>query len=151
VQPAPHANAGSPAHIQKAGFLGYIGEGAIAIVLVRAVRRAFRRAVHARAAEQENIHPTVIVIVEKSAAATCGFQNVVFVIGGAVDHGCDQARLSRDIGEVRVEGAAGGSELGLSFYIPGRDTLSQRLCGAETERQGDKTAASNAHKELWFR
>ena len=57
---------------------GYVGERAIAIVAVKSVAQWFWRRIEVRwaAVHEVDIHPTVIVVVEKSAACTHGLRQV---------------------------------------------------------------------------
>ena len=74
-----------PAGARQAGLRGHVGERAVAIVLVQAVGRAGGRAFEARAAEDEDIQPAVVVVVEEGDAAADGFEDVGLGVGAAVD------------------------------------------------------------------
>src|SRR5579872_6262104 len=84
-------HAAGPAGTQQTGLLRYIGERPIAIVLVQAVGRALRRFAEARPRQDEDVEPTVVVVVEEGATAAHGLQDVVLVRHSAVNGGRPQA------------------------------------------------------------
>src|SRR5580700_10195569 len=58
-------------------------------------------------AENKNVEPAVIVVIEERHAAADGLEDVVFVVCRAVDSRHTQPSLESDIGEVREKGDAG--------------------------------------------
>src|ERR1019366_1414504 len=50
-------------------FLGNVSEGAIAVVAVEAACRSLRNTAQSVAVQNENVHPTVVVVVEEGTAA----------------------------------------------------------------------------------
>jgi hypothetical protein len=107
------ADSGSPADLCQAGFFGDVGEGAVAIVFVEPVGGAGRIAFEARAREGEDIEPTVVIVIDKSAAAADGFEDVRAVIFRAVDQRSVETGLVGNVGEAGIEGDAGGLAAGL--------------------------------------
>src|ERR1700674_231436 len=81
-----HAHGGSPADVMQSGFLGYISESAVAIVLIQPVGRACGRFLHSSATQNEDVHPTVVVIVQKGAATAGGFEDVILVVRRSINH-----------------------------------------------------------------
>ena len=92
-----------PARPRKAGFRGHIGERTVAIVPVQAIAGARWCGAEARAPQDQDVEPAVVIVVEKSDTATVGFENAPLGIDTAVNAGRRQAGLVRDIGELRVE------------------------------------------------
>ena len=84
-------------------FVGNIGEGAVAVVLVQAIRRLRRISFQTSARKQKNVCPAVIVVVNESATATVGFEDVLLTIQSSINDGRIQPRRFRDVGEVRIE------------------------------------------------
>ena len=60
-----YANTASPANSLQARFFSYVREGAIAIISIEAVRGVSGMAIEARPRKQKDIHPAVIVVIEK--------------------------------------------------------------------------------------
>ena len=54
-----------------------------------------------RSTGHEDVEPAVVVVIEKSDAATVGFKNVFLVIYAAVNYRMDQACLGRHVDEIR--------------------------------------------------
>src|SRR6267154_46294 len=63
------ANAARPANRMQSRFFRNIGESAISVVLIETIARALGCVVHARARQNENVHPTVVVVVNEGAAS----------------------------------------------------------------------------------
>jgi hypothetical protein len=95
------ANAVRPAWIGDAGFGGDIGEGAVAVVAVEAIAGTGRSAIEATPTDNEDIHPSVIVVIEEGAAAAHGFVDVSDLAGNSVDDRLGESRLCSNIGELR--------------------------------------------------
>ena len=88
-----------PGFAEQAGLFGDVGEGAVAIVVVEAVAGAGDSAVETAAGELENVHPSVVVVVDEGAAAAGDFENVVRSGDAAVDGGLGESGGFRDISE----------------------------------------------------
>ena len=84
-------------------FLGDVGKGAIAVILIEPVGRPLHRPFVACPRQQEDVEPAVVVIVEEGDTATHRLQDVIHAIWGTEDHRCAQASARGDIGEVRVK------------------------------------------------
>jgi len=80
-----HAHALGPSGIGEPGFGGDVGEGAVAIIVVEPVTGAGRSSDERAPSENEDIHPAVVVVVEKGAAGGHGFDDVGKAVGLAVD------------------------------------------------------------------
>src|ERR1019366_9227381 len=76
----PDRDGVGPSHRLQSRLFGDIGEGAVSIVLVEPVGGSSRGSVNTRAAEQEDIDPAIVVVVEKCAAAPVSFKDVLIVI-----------------------------------------------------------------------
>src|SRR5215469_12014311 len=144
-----YTNPAGPADRVQAGFLGDIRERPVAVVLVQPIRRAFGSASQARAAENKQIHPPVIVIINERAAASGGFHDVLFDLFIAIAHRRVQSGGSGYIHEVSVERAPGqrGSRQGLGGM--GRNALPQQADRTQPERaaqpESEKTTAVEVH------
>src|ERR1700722_12218920 len=103
-----NANARRPAHGLQSGLFGHVGEGAVAVVLVEAIRGAGRISIQTRARQQKNIDPTVVVVIDEGAPTTSRLQNVFLGLDSAIYHRSVQSRSRRDIDEVRIEGTSRG-------------------------------------------
>ena len=79
-----YAHRRRPAVAPEAGFLSYVRECAVAIVLVEPVS-GVRGVVEATAAGEEDVEPAIVIVIEERGAAADGFDNIGFVIVGAVD------------------------------------------------------------------
>src|SRR5690349_16625096 len=62
------SNGGRPTGTVQSGFRGDIGKTAIPVVLVKTVGGSRRIALQPRAAEHEQIHPAIVVVVDKRDA-----------------------------------------------------------------------------------
>jgi hypothetical protein len=82
-----HANTGRPTGTEQAGFCGHIGQGAISIVLVQPVRGAWRSGLEAWPAEDEDVEPAVIIVIEQGASTAHRFHDVVLSENTAIDGG----------------------------------------------------------------
>ena len=111
------ADTHGPARLAEAGFLGDVGEGAVAVVLVESIAGPGRNAVQAATGEQENIHPSIVVVVDEGAAGAHDFEDVggLFVLpveGGVGESGggahVNEARKRR--GGCRCGAHAAGQE-----------------------------------------
>ncbi len=116
-----------PADAFQARFFGDVRKGAVTIILVKAVRGPFRRAFQQRSAQDEDIEPAVVVVIDKGAAAADSFNNVGLMVGGSINDGRTQARLFRNIRKAGVKGQTRRFASGLSFDGPVGNTLRQRI------------------------
>ena len=101
------SHGGGPAGALQPGFRRDIGEGAVAVVLVEPVRCSRWVALKTRAVENEQIKPTVIVVVYKRDATPDHLDDVALAFCGAVDYRLCQSRLLRNICEVRQKRTTG--------------------------------------------
>src|SRR5229473_2115176 len=97
------ANAGRPAGCLQASLLRDVGERSVAIVLVQAIGGTRLIARQAGTRQQENIHPTVVVVVDESTTTTGRFQNIFLAVHAAIDHGSLQPRGRCHILEMSIE------------------------------------------------
>ena len=118
-----NANAIGPARGFQAGLFGDIGEGTVAIVFVETIGGFRRIFIEARAREHEDIHPSVVVVIDKSATAPIRLEDVFFRFKPAVNDGSMQAGLSSDVSKLCMEGTARGRRLGLRRDIAGGNPL----------------------------
>ena len=136
----------------QAGFVGHIGESPVAVVFVEAVRRTVGRASKTRAAKNEQVHPSVIVVVKESAAAAGGLDDVLFDFLVAINHRRVQARGSGNVHEMRVERTAGSWGPWQWFCRMTRNTLRQQAKRTQRERGShpelEKPAAVEIHYSL---
>jgi len=95
------ADANSPACVEQPGLLRDVDECAVAIVFVEPIGSAGWNALEGAAADDEDVHPSVVVIIEESAAAAHLFDDVGNLIGIAVEHGFSQTRTVSYISEFR--------------------------------------------------
>src|SRR5207237_6726873 len=77
---------GGPANCLQARLLGDIGERAVAIVLVETIGSARRSVVEARARQQKDIHPAIIVVIKKRAPSSDGLKNIYLGFNTAIAH-----------------------------------------------------------------
>src|SRR5487761_356774 len=70
-----HANRRRPSYALKAGLDRHVRERAIAVVMIEAIRRSWRRAANAGSGEQKNVHPSVVVIVNECTATAVGLDD----------------------------------------------------------------------------
>jgi len=86
----------------KAGLLRDIRKGPIAIVPIEPVRGR-RGAGEPGAAQNQDIEPTVAIVVEEGRPAADTLQNVRLTIDLSIDDRFAEASRCTDIGELRVE------------------------------------------------
>ena len=75
-----------PSGVRQARLLGHIGERAVAIVLVKPVGSAGWSIFEARAAQNQEIEPAVVVVVEKRHAAADDLDDVALGVDAPIDH-----------------------------------------------------------------
>ena len=117
------ANTGRPTRTEQTGFCRHIGEGAIPVGLVQAVRGAFRSGLESCPAEDENVEPAVIIVIEQGASAAHRFHDVVLSGNAAIDGGRMQAGRFRHIGESGEKRNAGGFTPRRGFHSSGSRAL----------------------------
>jgi len=110
------ADAGSlaPAGMEQAGFGSDVGEGAVAIVLEQMIDGLLTggKAFEARAVDEKNVEPAVVVVVVESHAAA-GSLEEVFVLVLAAENGFNvEAGVARVVeeGDADIVGARFGRE-----------------------------------------
>ena len=81
-----------------------IGKRAVMIVVIKARRMAFARAVvlDRRAINQKNVHPAVVVVVERGRATALGFDDVELLPAAASQVKINSSR-ARDVNEQAVD------------------------------------------------
>ena len=82
----------TPSRSAQAGLVRDIGERAVPIVLVQPVRAPCGRPLEAGPAEDEDVQPAVVVVIEEGAAAADGFDDVALGVDPAIDDRRAQAR-----------------------------------------------------------
>ncbi len=99
----------APAAVCEAGFGGDVGEGAVAIVFeeVRDGFLALGKAFDTGAVDEEDIDPVVVIVVEESYAAACGFEEISVFVFATVDGFGVEAGLAGDVDEADAERSAG--------------------------------------------
>src|SRR5256885_9743661 len=102
-----HANAERPANRMQPRFFRNIGKSAISVVLIETIARAFRCALQARARQDENVHPAVVVIVNESTATASGLDEIFFFLRPAVDNRRTQSCCLRYIHEAGIKRPTG--------------------------------------------
>src|SRR3954464_7625554 len=95
-----HSDSAGPAASNQACLLGHISERAIAVVLVQAVGCSRHRLSDPDAAENENVEPSIVVVVQESDTAAGGLEDIGFVLDSSVDDRMNEASLRRHIREV---------------------------------------------------
>ena len=96
-----YANTNGPAGIPESRFFGHVFERAVAVVFVEPVRRIRRNGFEGSSAEDEDVHPAVVVVVKKGAATAHLFDDVGNRFRNTVVHLRGQARACGDISESR--------------------------------------------------
>src|SRR5947199_7832300 len=91
----------SPARVRDAGFQGNVGKRAVPIVAeqMRGGLTAFGKTFKARAVDQENIEPAVVVVVVKGDAAARGFEQIFVFVLAAENGLCIQTGFAAHIDE----------------------------------------------------
>ncbi len=103
------ADSASPADRMQTGFFGDVGECTVAVIFVEAIGGALGSAAEASAGENEQIHPAVIIVIDESAAASGGFDDVLFDFEVAVNYRSAESGGGGDVHEAGVEGTPGRS------------------------------------------
>ncbi len=108
------ARALSPAGMEQAGFGGNVGESAVAIIFEEMIGGflASGKTFKARAVDEENIQPAVVVVIIEGDAAAGGFEEILVLVFAAEDGFGVEAGLPCDVkeGNAKIVGAghAGG-------------------------------------------
>ncbi len=129
------ANGGGPSSLYQTGIGRDIGERAVAPVLVEAIGRAFGRPIEARAVQHQNIHPAVVIVIEESATASRGFEDILLGFKIAVDDGMSQSGRLGDVGEAGVKGEPGGFSTRQRAHVARGNTLGRERRGGEESEQ----------------
>ena len=85
------ADAASPSAISQPGLLGHVGKRTVAVVLVEPVGGIGRGVLYPSPAEDEDIHPSVVVVVKESAASAHALHNVIHPVRSPIVHGRNQS------------------------------------------------------------
>ncbi len=107
------ANSGRPTGIGETRSGGDIGEGSVAIVAVEAVSGTWQDAPELTAANQENIHPAIVVKVEERAATSHRLDDISYFTGCSVEDGLSETSLHsyiREAGKWRQRCRTGGGQ-----------------------------------------
>ena len=120
-----------PSEPVQTRFLRDIRECPVPVVLVQPIRRAVGGACEARAGENKQIHPPIIVIVNEGAPASGGLHDVLFALFIAIDHRRVESRGGGHVHEVGVERAPGRRRSCQGLGGMGRNALSQQAGGIE--------------------
>src|SRR5882757_3195351 len=102
-----HANAERPANRMQSRFFRNIGESAISVVLIETISCALGCVVHARARQNEKVHPTVVVVVNESAATSSRLDEIFFFLRPAVDNRRTQPCFLRYIHKAGIKWSTG--------------------------------------------
>ncbi len=94
-----HAHARSPFRARQARLCCDVCKRAVAIVVVQTVRCAFRCFFKPPSVQDEEIGPSVVVIIDPRQSAADGFQDVLLGVDAAVDDGFKQACFLSDVAE----------------------------------------------------
>ena len=125
----PDADGRCPAAPHQPGVLGHVGERAVAVVSVQAVGGAGRDSIHETPVQDEDVEPSVVVVIEERRSAADGLEDEARVIGGAVDRGLGEARFAGHVREAGSERQAGSLGARLCPHASGSDALSLKVGG----------------------
>src|SRR5208283_1807761 len=109
--------------LPQTSWFGHVSERTVAVVSVKSVCGFRGIYLQTRTRQQEDVHPAIVVVVDKSASATVGFEDVFLAFNSAVDSGGPQTSRFRDVGKMCVERPPRRRRSRLRFYITGRDAL----------------------------
>ena len=110
----------------QAGLFRHIGERAVAIIFIQPVGRTRRRALEASAAQQENIQPSVVIVIEKCGAAPYRLQDVSLMILGPANHRGAQTGARCDIDKMCVKRDSRRFAARRRRHVAGGDALAER-------------------------
>jgi hypothetical protein len=109
------ADALAPAAVREAGFLGDIGKRAVVIVAVEmiggSVLYVYGRAFELCTVDDEDVGPTVVVVIEDGDAGAGGFDDVLLCVAAAEDVRHRDARFFGDVEKLRQRGCGFGGRL----------------------------------------
>src|SRR4029077_968081 len=103
-----HANAGRPTRAEQTGLGGHIGKSAVTIILVEAVGSSFGGGLESCPAEEENVEPAVVIVIEQGASAAHCLHDVFLLGDAAIDRWKMQPRRFRNVRKLGVKRKAGG-------------------------------------------
>src|ERR1700730_5548401 len=114
-----YADSTSPSDRMQPCFFCDIRKCKVSVVFVQPICGAAGSASEPSARQHKQIRPPIIVVVNEGATASGGLHDVLFDFCVAVDHRRAQARGSRDVHEMGVEGTPGsfGPRQGLGRVI----------------------------------
>ena len=129
-------DAGDPAGTREAGFRGDIEKRSIAIVFVQPVAGAGRSGAEARATQDQNIEPAIVIVIEERDAATDGFEDMMFGVDGSINAGSGETGCAGDIGKLGIERQAGALGRAVAGGCCASPCLARRRSG-KPESAGD--------------
>jgi len=100
VVKVPNADPGAPARIRQARLRRNVFESSVAIVVIQAIARPGRNGIEPAPAHDEDVHPTIVVVIEKGASASHRFDDVFHIGRTAVWHRLGEACGLCHIGEL---------------------------------------------------
>src|SRR5579871_1972133 len=96
-----NTDAASPSTIEQPRFLGDVCKRAVSIIVVQTIAGTRKTSFQPTPAKEEDVHPAVIVVIEKGASTAVEFHDVLDVIGLAVNHGLGKTRALGNVDEAR--------------------------------------------------
>src|SRR6185369_1769394 len=120
-----HRHGRRPAGAKQPGIRSDIGKRSIAIIFVQAVGGTGRRDFQASTAENEQVHPAIVVVVNERHAAPDYFDDVALAVNTTVNYRLREACKFCDISKASQEGAAGRLSARLWLYVARGDSLTE--------------------------
>src|SRR5260370_4982024 len=74
-----------PTHGSESCLIGHIRKRSVAIILIEAIGRFGRIALQPPAGKQQDIHPSVVVVINESATAPVRLHNVFLAVHSSID------------------------------------------------------------------
>ena len=102
-----NGDAGGPEGACQTRFFRRIRKSAVAVVMVQADGGPFGSIFEAAPGEDDDIEPAVVVVIEEGCTTAHGFEDVVCVVGVAIDNGGMEPGGAGDVGEAGMKGFAG--------------------------------------------
>ena len=127
-------NTRRPARAHEPRPLSHIRECAVSIVVIQAVRGTPRSFPEACPAKQQNVQPTVVIVIEKRAPAAHRLDDVVLVAYAAVNRGCREAGPFRDVRKPSQKRDAGGFTARRGLHVSRGHPLRPQRRRAEQQR-----------------